>query len=270
MKIACIQPKIFSTRKKCYSEIEEILKNLLKEAECDIVCLPERWSPFLMSGPQNLQKERGDDYNFIRNLAKNYQTNFLSGGIWEKRESSKKPSITCYYFNENGEEIGRQDKIHLYSAEREIFEPGKELNLFPLNNYIFAILICFDMAFYETPSLATESGADLLLSPTSIKESGMDHWKIYLQARVLENRIPALSCNTYGNLNGTPFLGNSKIVSFVKGFISPSKLRLIEGPFGSEGFVYDEIDLKFPQKLRKLRLNERIAKNKINVNKISK
>ena len=140
--------------------------------------------------------------------------------------------------------------------------------LFSLNKYTFAILICFDMAFYETPSLATENGADLLLSPTSIKESGMSNWKIYLQARVLENRIPALSCNTYGILNGTIFLGNSKILSFVKGFTSPSKLRLLEGPIGSEGFVYDDVDLKFPQKLRKLRLNERIDKNKIEVNKI--
>lgn len=270
MKIACIQPKVFNNRKKCYNEIEEILTNLLKEVDCDIACLPERWSPFLKSGPQNLQKERGDDYNFIKNLAKNYQTNLLSGGIWEKRENTKKPSITCYYFNDNGEEIGRQDKIHLYSAEREIFEPGKVLNLFSLNNYTFAILICFDMAFFETPSLATENGADLLLSPTSIKESGMSNWKIYLQARVLENRIPALSCNTYGTVNGTTFLGNSKILSFVKGFISPSKLRLIEGPIGSEGFVYDEIDLKFPQKLRRLRLNERVDRNKINVKIINK
>ncbi len=266
MRIACIQPKLLKNRNKCYIEIEQILKNLLKKVECDIVCLPERWVPFLNNLPQNLQKERGDDYNFIKGLAKNYQLNFLSGGIWEKRNNQKRPFITCYYFNEKGEEIGRQDKIHLYSYEQGQFEPGKALNIYKLGGSKFVSLICFDMAFFETPRLAVENGADFLFSPTQIREEGMENWKVYLQARALENRVPIAACNTFGNIGKRRFIGNSKILSFVEGFISPSKLRIIEGPIGLHGFVYDDIDLKFPRKLRKLRLNERVEKSKIKVN----
>ncbi len=266
MKIACIQPKLLQNREKCYTEIEQILNNLMKSTECDLVCLPERWVPFLNNLQQNLQSERGENYKFIKSLAKNYQVNFLSGGIWEKRGNARKPNITCYYFNKNGEEIGRQDKIHLYAYEQENFEPGYKLNLFPINNYLFAILICFDMAFYETPRLAAENGADLLLAPTQIREDGMENWKVYLQARALENRIPIAACNTFGKSLGIKYLGNSKILSFINGFISPSKLKIAEAPICSSGFVYDDIDLEFPRKLRKIRLNEKVDINKIEVN----
>ena len=272
MNIACIQPQIFENRTKCYNEIERILKELLKEHNnCDIICLPERWVPFFRDSAQNFQDQRGNDYFFIKNLAKEYNIKFISGAIWEKRTNSKKPAITCYFINENGEEIGRQDKIHLYAYERELFEPGKELKLFKLNNsYNFTILICFDMAFFETPRLSVENGADILFSPTQIRDDGMKNWYIYLKARALENRVPIVACNTLGKYLKRNFLGNSKIISFYAGHISPSKLKIVEAPINSSGFIFDKMDLQFPRKLREIRFNEKIEKNNIKVKIINK
>ncbi|MHA2282318.1 MAG: carbon-nitrogen hydrolase family protein [Promethearchaeota archaeon] len=270
MKVACIQPQIFQDRSQCYLEIEKILKKLLeKHKKNEIICLPERWVPFSKNSIENLQEERGDDYVFVKNLARKYNTKIISGAIWENRDSSEQPAITSYYFDENGEEIGRQDKIHLYTYEQEQFKPGKVLNLFKIDgSYYFAILICFDMAFFETPRVAVENGADLLFSPTQIREDGLFNWDIYLKARALENRVPIVACNTYGTYFRRRFLGESKIISFLKGSISPSKLKISEGPSGSSGFIFDDIDLDYPRKLRSIRLNEKIDKNKIIVRKI--
>ncbi|MFX1418862.1 MAG: carbon-nitrogen hydrolase family protein [Promethearchaeota archaeon] len=271
MRVACIQPELFEQRINCYHEIERILKELLeKHKNCEVVCLPERWVPLFRDPTQNFQEQRGNDYSFIKNLAKEYEVKFISGAIWEKRANSKKPAITCYFFNENGEEIGRQDKIHLYAYERKHFEPSKELKLFRLDKTsYFTILICFDMAFIDTPRLAVEHGADLLFSPTQIRENGMDNWQVYLKARALENRIPIVACNTFGNYKTRKFLGNSKIISFYKGNISPSKLKILEAPKGSSGFIFDDIDLNFPKKLREIRFKERIEKNDIEVKVIN-
>lgn len=271
MKVACIQPKIFQSRNNCYFEVEGLIKSLLEETNnCDIICLPERWVPVYANSTKNFQKERGDDYSFIKNLAKEYHINIISGGIWEKRDNLKKPHITSYFFNESGEEVGRQDKIHLYSYERGQFEPGKVLKLFKIKNlYYFAILICFDMAFFETPRLAAENGADLLVSPTQIRLEGMDNWDTYLKARSLENRIPIAACNTFGTFFRRKFLGKSKIISFVEGNISPSKLKIVEGPSNSNGYIFDDIDLDFPKKLRKIRFKEKIEKNKIKVKNVN-
>jgi len=270
MKVACIQPKIFQDKNKCYFEIEQILSCLLKKySKLDILCLPERWVPVFRDLSENFQEERGEDYLFIKNLAKKHNIKILSGGIWELRTNSEKPIITCYFINEKGKEIGRQDKIHLYSSEKKQFEPGKELKLFKLDNsYNFAILICFDIAFFETPRLAVESGADILFSPTQIREDGMYNWDVYLKARALENRVPIVACNTFGIFYKRNFVGNSKIISFIGGNISPSKLKIVEGPVGSSGYVFDDIDVEFPRKLRRIRLNEIIAKNEILVKRI--
>ena len=269
MKVACIQPELFLVREKCYSEIEQLMKELLKkQEECKIACLPERWVPLLEDIPLNFQKERGDDYAFVQELAKKYCINLLSGAIWEKRPQVKKPVITCYFFNDKGEEIGRQDKIHLYAYEQKYFQPGNTLNIFTLEDFCFSILICFDMAFYETPRLAAENGADLLFSPTQIREDGLENWKIYLQARALESRIPVAACNTMRNILDRYFPGNSKVISFIKGHVTPSKLKVVEGPKNSRGFVFDDIDLKFPRRLRKIRLKEKIDQSTITVRKL--
>lgn len=270
MIVACLQPQIFQDRNKCYRETEYLLKDLVENNNnCEIVCLPERWVPYFKDPEKDFQNERGNDYFFVKNLAKKYKMKILSGAIWEKRTNLKKPTITCYYFNEKGDEIGRQEKIHLYSYEQEQFEPGKVLKIFELTkSTYFAILICFDMAFFETPRLAVESGADILFSPTQIIADGMSNWSIYLKARALENRVPVVACNTFGNYLGRKFIGNSKIISFYKGSVSPSKLKIVEGPEDSSGYILDDIDLKYPRKLRKIRFREKIEKNRINVKKV--
>ncbi|MBY8988906.1 MAG: carbon-nitrogen hydrolase family protein, partial [Candidatus Lokiarchaeota archaeon] len=240
VRVACLQPEVFQENNKCYSEIEKIIKDFYSKYDsCDIICLPERWVPLTNGKKLDIQTERGKNYQFIKNLAKEYSIGIISGAIWENRLDSIKPRITSYFFDNFGEEIGRQDKIHLYSYERKNFEPGEELRLFSFKNICFAILICFDMAFFETPRLAAENGAEILFSPTQISVEGMENWEIYLKARALENRIPVVACNTFGKLLKSNFPGHSKIISFVKDFISPSKLRIVEGPFDSSGFAFD-------------------------------
>jgi omega-amidase len=270
IKIACIQPEVLNSINNCYCEIERLLKQLLEEEKtCDLISLPERCFPLKKDKISNFQKERGEIYTFLKSLSIDYNIALISGAIWEKRKDSKKPKITCYYFNESGDEIGRQDKIHLYSYERELFEPGTEINLFPVKNYYFAILICFDMAFFETPRMATNNGANMLISPTQIRLEGMENWNIYLKARALENRIPIIGCNTFGEIFKRKFIGESKIISFIKDFISPSKLKITEGPSNSNGFISDEIDLDFPNKLRKIRFNEIVKQEQIIVRKVN-
>lgn len=271
LRVACIQPEVLSNKAKCYLEIERLIKDLMRDFDnCDIICLPERWIPFTNKYSENFQEERGEDYKFIKKLAKEYCINIISGGIWEKRKSPSKPRITSYLFNHYGDELGRQDKIHLYSYEQNNFDPGKELKIFKLKHCFISILICFDMAFFETPRLAAENGADILFSPTQIREEGMENWDIYLKARALENRIPIVGCNTFANFFKRKFIGQSKIISFIEGYVSPSKLKLIEAPIESSGYAWDEINLKFPQKIRKLRFKEIIREELIVIKKMSK
>lgn len=267
MKLILIQPEMFDKDKECFFEIQNLINSIpFIEKNCDLVCLPERWIKMNPNLEKNIQEERGTHYQFIKKIAKKCHINILSGGIWEKRENSNKNYITCYFFNKDGEEIGRQDKIHLYSYEKSFFEPGDTLNLFSLNGHLFSILICFDMVF-ETPRFAVRNGAEFLISPTLIREEGLENWGVYLRAKSLENRVPIAACNSFGILKDRTFPGNSKIISFVKGFYSPSKLKVLEAPLNKHAILFDNIDLKFPNKLRKKRFKEAISMENIKLKK---
>jgi predicted amidohydrolase len=259
MEVACIQPEILKSKKDCYNKIETLIRELInKNPDIEITCLPERWLPLSSNMSENIQKERGESYQIIKELAQQYNISILSGGIWERRNPSKKPWITCYYFNNQGKELGRQDKIHLYSFEKKNFQKGHTLHIFKFKNYKFCILICFDMAFFETPRFATLNGAEVLFSPTQIREDGMFNWNIYLKARALENRIPVVASNSFGSIFERKFIGESKILSFEDGFISPSKLNITKAPANKSSFIHKNLNLEFSNELREIRLNERV------------
>lgn len=270
IKIGCIQPEIHNLKSECYDEIDALFDSFMSENEdCDVICLPERWAPLTKDITGVIQEERGEDYQFICNLAKKYKTSIISGAIWEKRSNQIKPKITSYFISNDGKEIGRQDKLHLYAYEREYFEPGNEVIIFSNVKITFAILICFDMAFFETPRIAVENGAQILFSPTQIREEGLANWEIYLKARALENRVPVAACNTLGRFFKRKFTGKSKIISFEEKHISPSKLNVLEAPENFHGYICAQIDLSFPDKIRKLRFDEILKKEKIKVNTVT-
>ncbi|MCP4763852.1 MAG: carbon-nitrogen hydrolase family protein [archaeon] len=266
LKISLIQCQIHTDTQKMNKNVSRLIQ-LSSENEPDLIILPERWRPlpdiFNEDINKFIQKERGEDYQLIKNLSKKYSVSIISGGIWENRsngnKNDEKPYITSYYFNE-GEEVGRQDKLHLYSFEPKVFQPGKVLNIFthPENNTKFCVLICFDIAFYETPRLSVENGAELLISPTLINDNGLYNWKIYLQARALENRVPVAACNPIGDFFGRHFSGKCKIITFKTGHESPSTLKIKELEANREDILTERINFRFPNKIRKKRLKEKI------------
>ena len=270
-KISLIQCQISNETSKMNLHIEELIKEAVDD-EPDLIVLPEKWRPIPNRDHffNAVNDERGEDYSLIKNFAKEYSIPIITGGIWEKRlvGSEKKNYITAYYFNENGEEVGRQDKLHLYSYEPSVFSPGNSLNVFEhkKKDVKFTILICFDIAFYETPRISVEKGAEILISPTLIREDGLENWKIYLQARALENRVPIVACNPVGDFFGRHFPGNSKIISFKSGFESPSKLKVEELNKNFAGVLTDNINISFPNRIRRKRLKEKIDFGSIKTN----
>ena len=234
----------------------------------DVVVLPERWRrvPPKEKFYDAIEKERGYSYQLLKKLAQKAGIWIITGGIWEKRENGNN-YITCYVFDGKGNEIGRQDKIHLYSYEPKVFTPGEQLRIFTHTEtgFKFAILICFDIAFFETPRLAVEHNAEMLISPTLIRDEGMHNWNIYLQARALENRVSVAACNPVGSIFGNSYIGKSKIISFKRGHISPSVLKITEGDDSRQCVVTQRINLSFPNTIRKKRLGEKRDPSSIQV-----
>lgn len=262
INISLVQPLVSKDNDKNFRYVENLIEEACQQNP-DIICLPERWFflDFVNQNPDQIfQSERGKQYQYVKQWAKEYNIPIISGGIWEKHKGYTRPFVTAYYFDSQGKEMFRQNKIHLYGMEKVILESGKELQVFQDSklDITFSILICFDLTISSAlTDLAVNKGAELIFSPTLIRETGMYNYKIYLQARALENRIPIASCNSIFKQMDRNFIGESKIIHFKKGSTSPAQLLTEEAP-QKPCILNKNLNLSFPNKIRKKRNKEKI------------
>ena len=133
----------------------------------------------------------------------------ISGAFYEKNE--KKTSINSPIIGPEGEIIGKQEKIHPYDYEKETVNPGTEAKIFK-TSCKFGIMICYDTVFPGVAGMLTKKGAEILFSPSRIVKNGIESWKMYVQVRFLENRIPIV----VPNVEDVKFGVNSLIVELTK------------------------------------------------------
>ena len=201
-KVGLIQTKSYENNKKGIKNISKLLEKLGK-AETEIVCLPEQWLP-------NNQIENYDQEFFeFKKIAKNYSMTIIPGAFYEKNEN--KVSINSPIIGPEGEIIGKQEKIHPYDYEKETVNAGTEAKIFN-TSCKFGIMICYDTVFPGVADMLTKKGAQILFSPSRIVKEGIESWKMYVQVRSLENRIPIIA----PNVEDIKFGGSSLIVELTK------------------------------------------------------
>jgi len=201
-KVGLIQTRSYENNKKGIENISKLLEKLGK-AETEIVCLPEQWLP-------NNQIENYDQEFFeFKKIAKNYSMTIIPGAFYEKNEN--KVSINSPIIGPEGEIIGKQEKIHPYDYEKEIVNAGTEAKIFK-TSCKFGIMICYDTVFPGVADMLTKKGAQILFSPSRIVKEGIESWKMYVQVRALENRIPIIA----PNVEDVKFGGSSLIVELTK------------------------------------------------------
>ncbi len=262
INISLVQPLVSYDNDENFRHVEKLIEEACQKSP-DIICLPERWFylDFVNLNPDQIfQSERGKQYQLVKQWAKEYNVPIISGGIWEKHEGYNRPFVSAYYFDSQGKEMFLQNKIHLYGMEKVILESGKELQVFRDEklDITFSLLICFDLTISSAlTNLAANNGAEIIFTPTLIRETGMINYKTYLQARALENRIPIASCNSIFKQMDRNFIGQSKIIHFQKGSSSPVKL-LTEEASDKPCFFSKNVNLSFPNKIRKKRNSEKV------------
>ncbi|MDC0605120.1 carbon-nitrogen hydrolase family protein [Nitrosopumilus sp.] len=200
--VGLIQTRSYENNKKGIENISKLLEKLGK-TETEIVCLPEQWLP------NNQIKNYDQEFLEFKKIAKNYSMTIIPGAFYERNK--KKMSINSPIIGPEGEIIGKQEKIHPYDYEKEIVNPGTEAKIFK-TSCKFGIMICYDTVFPGVAGMLTKKGAEILFSPSRIVKNGIEPWKMYVQVRSLENRIPIVA----PNVEDIKFGGNSLIVELTK------------------------------------------------------
>jgi omega-amidase len=124
------------------------------------------------------------------------------------------PFNTAALYAPDGELVGAYRKVHLFPplGETEHMTAGQDLPTFDLPWGRTAFAICYDLRFPELWRCYTEAGAQLVLIPAEWPTRRVEHWRLLLRARAVENQFFVVGCNRAGSDADGEFGGHSEAV----------------------------------------------------------
>ncbi len=238
-------------------EAEKLIAEAVK-AGAKLVALPEN---FALMGTHETDKLNakevdgiGPIQDFLAGVAKKYAVWVVGGTIPMVADNTNKVRAACLVYNDQGERVGRYDKVHLFDVnvpgtnevyrESDAIEPGTESQIFDTPFGKLGIAICYDLRFPEFFRKMSQVGVDILVVPSAFTaETGAAHWEVLLRARAIENLCYVIAPNQGGfHLNGRKTYGHSMI-------IDPWGVILDCYKTGG-GYVLAELDVERLEKVR--------------------
>ena len=187
--------------------------------------------------------------------AHEYGVYLIGGTIPVLDPTSKKVYPRCYFYSDNGEELGYYDKIHLFDVdvddaqgryrESDTFLNGDAIKVFPTRYGNVGLTICYDLRFPYVFDLLRKAGADIISVVAAFTQTtGEAHWQPLLQARAIEQQCYILAANQWGKHDEKRSTYGHSMV------ISPWGKILNQLP-AAEGFSCAEIDLEEVKRIRR-------------------
>jgi predicted amidohydrolase len=179
-----------------------------------LIVLPETFSTgFSRNLEVTCQTDAAEDERFLAQMAKEWNCHVM-GGVVNAAPGGKgyNQSVT---FGPDGRAVARYSKLQpfMLGGEGECHVPGSSIEVFDLNGFKVAPLICYDLRFPEHARQATARGANLLVYIASWPVKRYHHWLTLLQARAIENLAFVIGVNRTGSDPEFHYNGRSVVVS---------------------------------------------------------
>ena len=190
------------------AEAERLLRDAADQG-AKVAVLPENFA--VLATGQMLeagQKESGDDSvirRFLSEQARKLGLWIVGGSlpVASRPDGSDVPGrvrAACIVYDDQGEEVARYDKIHLFDAtvedshgqyrESDTFEPGDEVVTVDTPAGRLGIAVCYDLRFPELFRALREKGAEWVCLPSAFTwQTGDAHWHALIRARAIENQV---------------------------------------------------------------------------------
>jgi predicted amidohydrolase len=142
------------------------------------------------------------------------------------------PYNTAAIYGPDGALAGAYQKIHLWAplGEVEHMTAGARMPVYELPWGRVALAVCYDLRFPELWRRYADGGAQLVVIPAEWPVRRVEHWRLLLRARAVENQFFVAGCNRAGADADGEFGGRSAAVD-------PWAQVLVEGGDGSGLFV---------------------------------
>lgn len=180
----------------------------------ELLVLPELWSTgydLARADAYAAPLDRGD-FGHMATLAQEYGL-YVAGSALEANPGEL-PFNTAALYGPDGMLKGAYHKVHLWAplGEAEHMTPGDSLPTFDLAWGRTALAVCYDLRFPEMWRHYADAGALLVIIPAEWPARRVEHWRLLLRARAVENQFFVVGCNRAGGDGDGEFGGHSAAV----------------------------------------------------------
>ncbi len=176
-----------------------------------LICLPEMWTTgFDWERNRLMAAEQEGVIDRVAAMAKEHAI-WINGSMLSLNEEGR-PSNTSILFSPGGERTGVYRKTHLFSliGEDRHMAPGRELTIVDAPWGRTGLSVCYDLRFPELFRTYALKGARLVLLPAAFPHPRLEHWRVLLRARAIENQMYLIATNQVG----TEDLGRDGLTSY--------------------------------------------------------
>ena len=211
----------------------------------DMIMFPELWS----SGYDLKHADRYGPVNdyvleILSGLAVSEKI-AIGGSLLEKADGQF--YNTFYFIDKTGQVLGKYRKIHLFRLMNEDrwLRAGNQPQVVNFPWGMAGMAICYDLRFPELFRHYALGNANIICLPSEWPSKRINHWKVLLQARAIENQMFIAAVNSVGQTGDETFGGASAI-------ISPWGEVLAEGDSQAEALLTAEVDLDQVERVRQM------------------
>jgi rfaE bifunctional protein nucleotidyltransferase chain/domain len=202
---------VFGEPEANLTRVREGLEHLAPQGP-GLVVLPELWaSGFAYEELSSLADQTPTFLARLEKLSRSYSIH-LAGSLPEKERGLI--FNTLFVTGPEGT-IGRYRKQRLFApmAEDRFFSAGDDPQPIDTPFGRLGALVCYDLRFAELARFQAARGAGLFAVSAEWPMARLDHWRILVQARAIENQAFVIACNCCGVTGETEFGGHSLIVA---------------------------------------------------------
>lgn len=182
----------------------------------DLLLLPELWSSgydLARAGEYAAPLGKGP-FAVMADLARTHQ--LYVGGTALEANPAGRPFNSAVLYTPQGALAATYHKVHLWGplGEPEHMTAGRALPVFELPWGRVALAVCYDLRFPELWRSYADGGAILVLIPAAWPSRRIEHWRLLLRARAVENQFFVAGCNRAGggaDAGQDPFGGYSAL-----------------------------------------------------------
>lgn len=169
---------------------------------CDFLVLPELWN--IGYGGDHIEEKaetmKDSSIDFLRQLAREHHVNIIGGSIAEKHETGIYNTLPV--INREGDCIYKYRKVHLFPLEinePDLFQAGDDWGICTHEQLTFGTMICYDLRFPAFCRNLALRGASIVFVPAQWPAVRLNHFRLLLQARAVENQIYVIGVNRTGD-----------------------------------------------------------------------